>query len=206
MHSVQKGEAAKIFGLVEGTDEMDEEEHRKVVDGIRVFREGIAKQMEGFKLQNEGMAIVQDTVAKHPLWALDPLLDAAMVGTRGSKPHPTASIGKHVKHKCPTPSPIPTPTTTLSTSTDIVPTPENATPSSLQDITTSQWKAYWINVNGVHKYKCSGCGMVQTMRNPVLSHMRLIHTETELGPCPHCGEFTSTNNDSYQHVYQCCQE
>ena len=36
-------EAGKIFWLLEGTDEMDEEECRKVVDRIRVFREGIAK-------------------------------------------------------------------------------------------------------------------------------------------------------------------
>ena len=58
-----------------------------------------------------------------------------MVGSGDSKPHPTASISKHVKPKCPDPSPIPTPTP--STSTDIVPTPETATPSSFQDITTS---------------------------------------------------------------------
>ena len=64
------GQAGKIFGLLEGTDEMDEEECRKMVDGIRAFREGITKQMEGLKLQDEGMAIVQDAVAKHPLWAL----------------------------------------------------------------------------------------------------------------------------------------
>ena len=158
----------------------------------RVFREGITKQMEGLKLQDDYLAIVQDAVVKHPLRTLGPLLDAAMVDSRGFQPHPTASIGKHVKCKCP-PNPHPYPIHFYQT----VPTPETATPSSLQDIATSQWKAYQINVDGVHKYKCSGCGVVQTMSNAVLSHIRLIHTNTKLGPCPHCGEFTSTNNDSY---------
>ena len=99
------GEAGKIFGLLEGIDEMDEEECRKVVNGIKLFREGITKQMEGLRLQDEGLAIVQEAVVKHPLKALGPLLDAAMVGSRGSEPHPTASIGKHVKCKCATPCP-----------------------------------------------------------------------------------------------------
>ena len=76
------GEAGKIFGLLEGTDEMNEEEHRKVVNGIKVFREGITKQMEGLRLQDEGLAIVQEAVAKHPLRTLGPLLDTAMVGSR----------------------------------------------------------------------------------------------------------------------------
>ena len=53
------GEAWKIFGLLEGTDEIDEEECRKVVDGIKLFREGIAEQIEGLKLQDKGLAIVQ---------------------------------------------------------------------------------------------------------------------------------------------------
>ena len=97
-------EAGKIFGLLEG---MDEEEHRKVVNGIKVFREGIAKQTEGLRLQDEALAIVQEAVAKHPLRALGPLLDAAMVGSRHSRPHSTASIDKHVKHKCPALSPNP---------------------------------------------------------------------------------------------------
>ena len=83
------GEAGKIFGLLEGMDEMDEEECRKVVNGVNIFREGITKQMEGLKLQDEGLAIVQEAVAKHPLRALGPLLDAAMVGSRGSKTYPT---------------------------------------------------------------------------------------------------------------------
>ena len=52
------GEAGKIFGLLEGTDEIDEEECRKVVDGITLFREGIVKQIEGLKLQDEGLAIM----------------------------------------------------------------------------------------------------------------------------------------------------
>ena len=107
------GEAGKIFGLLEGMDEMEEEECSKVVDGIKVFREDITKQKEGLMLQDEGLAIVQDAVARHPLRALGPLLDAAVVGSRGGKPHPTASIGKHVKHKCPTPSPITTPSPPL---------------------------------------------------------------------------------------------
>ena len=102
------GEAGKIFGLLEGKDEIDEEECRKVVNGIKVFREGITKQMEGLKLKDEGLAIVREAVAKHPLRALGPLLDAAMMGSRGGQPHPTASIGKHVKQKCPAPSPIST--------------------------------------------------------------------------------------------------
>ena len=99
---LELGEAGKIKGLLEG---IDEEECRKVVDGIRVFREGITKQMEGLKLQDEGLAIVQDAVAEHPLTALGPLLDAAITSSRGSKPHPTASISKHEKCKCPAPSP-----------------------------------------------------------------------------------------------------
>ena len=33
------GEAGKIFGLLAGTDEMDEEEQRKTVEGIRLFRQ-----------------------------------------------------------------------------------------------------------------------------------------------------------------------
>ena len=99
--------------------------------------------MGGLKLQDEGLAMVQDVVAKHPLRALGPLLDAAMVGLRGSKFHPTASIGKHLKHKCPTPSPIatylPSPTPGQSTSTDPLPLviPDTAT-SSAQDIPSSQ--------------------------------------------------------------------
>ena len=192
-------EAGKIFGLLEGTGEMDEEECRKVVNGIKVFREGITKQMEGFSLQDEGLAIVQEAVANHPLRAFGPLLDAAMVGSRCSQPHPTASIGKHVKHKCCSPTHLPPhsyPGPSTPTNTSTLPTAETATPSS-EDIPSSQWKATRINVDGVHKYKCSGCGVVQTMRNAVLSHIRVIHTKTKLGPCCHCGEFISTNNDSY---------
>ena len=92
--------------------------------------------MEVLRLQDECLAIVQETVAKHPLRALGPLVDAAMVGSRGSKPYPTASIGKHVKCKCPSPSPIPLPTSTptpgqsTSTDTSTLPIPETATPSS----------------------------------------------------------------------------
>ena len=93
------GEAGKIFRLLEGADEMDE--HKKVVDRIRVFQEGITKHMEGLKLQDEGLANVQDAVAKHLLRTLGPLLDAAMVSSMGSKPHLTASISKNVKCKCP---------------------------------------------------------------------------------------------------------
>ena len=52
------GEAGKIFGLLEGTDEMDEK-CRKVVEGIKVFREGITKQIEGLKLQDESLAWMQ---------------------------------------------------------------------------------------------------------------------------------------------------
>ena len=73
------GEAGKIFGLLAGTDEIDEEEQWKTVEGIRLFRQGIAKQIKGLKMQDEGLAIVQEAVAKHPLRALGPLLDAAMV-------------------------------------------------------------------------------------------------------------------------------
>ena len=62
----------------------------KLSMGFKVSREGIAKQMGGLKLQDEGLAMVQDVVAKHPLRALGPLLDAAMVGLRGSKFHPTS--------------------------------------------------------------------------------------------------------------------
>ena len=100
--------------MLEGTDEIDEEEHRKVVDGIKLFREGIAKQIEELKLQDKGLAIVEEVVAKHPLRALGPLLDAAIVGLRGRKTHPAASTGKHVKGKCPAPIPsatyLPSPT------------------------------------------------------------------------------------------------
>ena len=38
-----------------------------MIDGIKVFREGIAKQMEGLRLQDESLAIVQEAVAKHHL-------------------------------------------------------------------------------------------------------------------------------------------
>ena len=76
----------------------------KWLTGLKAFREGITKQMEGLNLQDEGLAIVQDAVAKHPLRAFGPLLDAAMVSSSGSKLHPTASICKHVKCKCPAPS------------------------------------------------------------------------------------------------------
>ena len=198
------GEAGKIFGLLEGTDKIDEEEHWKVVDGIRLFREGIAKQIEGLKLQDKDLALVQEAVAKHPLRALGPLLDAAMVGLRGVNTHPAASPGQHVMGtssapipsdtclSCPTPTPGPSTSTDTSTSA----TPDTAIPST-QDIPTSQWNATRINVNGRCKYKCSGCGVVQTMRNAVLTHIRVVHTKTELSPCPHCGQFTYTNNDSY---------
>ena len=100
------GEAGKIFGLLEGTDEIDEEEHWKVVDGIKLFREGIAKQVKGLKLQDKGLAIVQEAVAKHPLRALGPLLDAAMVGSRCGKTHPAASFGQHVMGKVLPPSQV----------------------------------------------------------------------------------------------------
>ena len=172
------GEAGKIFGLLEGTNEIHEEECRKVVDGIKLFREGIGKQIEGLKLQDEGLAIVHETVAKHPLRALGPLMDAAMVGLRGSKTHPAASTGKHVKGKCPTPipsatylpSPTPTPAPSTLTNTLTLATPDTATPSA-QAIPTSQSTVTRINVDGVCKYKCTGCGVVQTMRNVVLSHI-----------------------------------
>ena len=199
------GEAGKIFGLLEATDEIDEEEHQKVVDRIKLFREGIAKQIRGLKLQDKGLAIVQEAVAKHPLRALGPLLDAAMVELRGSKTHPVASTGQHVMGKSfapipstnylPSPTPTPGPSTLTNTST-LAP-PDTAIPSA-QAIPTSQWTATRINVDGMHKYKCSGCGVVQAMRNAVLSHIRVVHTKTKLGPCPHCGVFTSTSNDSYR--------
>ena len=35
------GEAGKIFGLLEGTEGIDEQECQRVVDGIKLFREGI---------------------------------------------------------------------------------------------------------------------------------------------------------------------
>ena len=179
------GEAGKIFGLLEGTDEIDEEECWKVVDGIKLFREGIAKQIEGLKLQDEGLALVQEAIAKHPLRALGPLLDAAMVGSRGGKTHPAASTGQHVMGKSSAPIPsdtcLPSPTLTpgpsMSTNTSTSATPDTAIPSA-QDIPTSQWTATGINVDGMCKYKCSGCGVVQTMRNAVLSHIRVVHTKT----------------------------
>ena len=196
------GGAGKIFELPEETDEIDEEEHRKVVDGYsgRVLQ----KQIEGLKLQDEGLAIVQEAVAKHPLRALDPLLDAAMVGLRGSKTHSATSSGKHVKGKCPAPipsatdlpSPTPTPGPSTLTDTSTLATPDTATPSA-QAIPSSQWTATRINVDSVHKYKCSGCGVAQTTGNAVFSHIRVFYTKTELSPCLHCGLFTSTNNDSY---------
>ena len=165
------GKAGKIFGLLEGTDEIDEQECQKVVDGIKLFRYGIAKQIEGLKLQDEGLALVQEAVAKHPLRALGPLLDAAMVGLRGGKTHPAASTGQHVMGKSSDPipsdtclsSPSPTPGPSTLTDTSTSATPDTAIPSS-QDIPTSQWTATRINVNGMHKYKCSGCGVVHTMR------------------------------------------
>ena len=99
------------------------------------------------------------------------------------------------------PTPTPGPSTLTNTSTSVTPDTDIA---SAQDIPTSQWTASRVNVDGMHKYKCSGCDVVQTMRNAVLSHIRVVHTKTELGPCPHCGQFTLTNNDSYRwHVYQC---
>ena len=204
------GEVGKILGLLEGTDAIDEQEHWKVVDGIKLFREGIGKQIEGLKLQDEGLAIVQEAVAKHPLRALGPLLDAAMVGLRGSKTHPIASTGQHVMGKSSAPIPsathTPTPGPLTLTDTSSLATPDMAIPS-VQAIPTSQWTATRIKVDGVQKYKCSGCGVVQTMRNAVLSHIRVVHTKTKLGSCPHCGVFSTTNNNSYcQHVYQCGKE
>ena len=77
------GEAGKLFGLLEGMDEMDEKEHRKVVNSIKVFREGIAKQMEGLRLQHEGLAIVQEAVVKHPLSAFGPLVGCCYDGFKG---------------------------------------------------------------------------------------------------------------------------
>ena len=190
---------------MEGTDEIDEKECQKVGDGIKLFREGRAKQIKGLKLQDEGLATVQEAVVKHPLRALGPLLDAAMVGSRGGKIHPAASTGQHVKGKSSAPIPsntcLPSPTPTLgpSTLTDTLAsaTPDTAIPSA-QAIPTSQWTATRINVDGTCKYKCSGCGVVQTMRNTFLSHIRVVYTKTELCPYPHCGVFTSTNNDSYR--------
>ena len=99
------GEAGKIFGLLAGTDEMDEEEQQKTVEGIRLFRQGIVKKIEGLKMQDEGLAIVQEAVAKHPLRALGPLLDAAMVGLREVTTIAAASPGKHVM--CTSSAPIP---------------------------------------------------------------------------------------------------
>ena len=99
------GEAGKIFGLLEGTDEIDEQEHQKVVDGIKLFREGIAKQIKGLKQQDKGLALVQEVVAKHPLRVLGPLLDAAVVGLRGGKTHPAASTGQYVMGKSSAPIP-----------------------------------------------------------------------------------------------------
>ena len=61
------GEAGKIFGLLEGTDEIDEQECRRVVEGIKLLREGIAKQIEGLKLQ-EGLAIVHWASCWMQLW------------------------------------------------------------------------------------------------------------------------------------------
>ena len=129
-------------------------------------------------------------LVKHPLRALGPLLDAAMVSMRGSKTHPAASTGKHVMGKCPSPipsatylppTPIPGPSTLTDTSTLV--TLDTATPSA-QAILTSQWTATRINVDSVCKYKCSGCGVVQTTRNSVLSHIRVVHTKIELSPVP----------------------
>ena len=75
---------------------MDEEEQWKTVEGIRLFRQGIVKQIEGLRMQDEGLAIVQEAVAKHPLRALGPLLDAAMVGSREVTTIAVASPGQHV--------------------------------------------------------------------------------------------------------------
>ena len=223
------GEAGKIFGLLAGTDEMDEEEQWKTVEGIRLFRQGIAKQIEGLKMQDKGLAIVQEAVAKHLLRALGPLLDAAMVGLREVTTIAAASPGKHVTGTSSTPipcdpclsSPTPTPGPSMSSPTpppgpstsSPTPTPGPSTSSptptcdpsmltdtaipSAHDMPTSQWTAIRHNVDGMCKYKCSGCDLVQTMRNAVLSHIRVVHTKTELGPCPHCGKFTSTNSNSY---------
>ena len=104
-----------------------------------------------------------------------------------SRPHPSATY---------LPSPTPTPGPSTSTDTMTLVTPDTATPSA-QAMPTSQWTATRINVDGVCKYKCSGCGVVQTTRNTVLSHIRVIHTKTELSPYPHGGVFSSTNNNSY---------
>ena len=146
------------------------------------------KQIEGLKLQNEGLVIVQEVVVKHPLRALGPLLDAAMVVSRGSKTHPAASTGKHVMGKCPVPIPsatylpsaTPTPGPSTSTDTSTLVTPDTATPSA-QAIPTSQRTATRINVDGVFKYKCSGCCVVQTRRNAVLSHIR-VSTQNRTQP------------------------
>ena len=223
------GEAGKIFGLLAGTDEMDEEEQRKTVEGIRLFRQGIVKQIEGLRMQDEGLAIVQEAVAKHPLRALGPLLDAAMVGLREVTTVAAAYPGQHVTGTSSTPiasdpcmsSPTPTPGPSTSSPTPTpgpstsfpthTPGPSTSSPTpthgpststeaaipSAHDIPSSRWTAIRLNVDGMHKYKCSGCDLVQAMRNAVLSHIRVVHTKTELSPCPHCGKFTSTNSDSY---------
>ena len=107
----------------------------------KLFREGISKQIKGLKLQDKGLALVQEAVAKHPLRALDPLLDAAVVGSRGGKTHPVASTGQHVMGKSsapipsdtclPSPTCIPGPSTSTNTLTSV--TPNTAIPSA-QDI------------------------------------------------------------------------
>ena len=179
-------------------------------------------------MQDKGLAIVQEAVAKHPLRVLGPLLDAAMVGLREVTTIAAASPDKHVmgtssapipsdpclSSPTPTPgpsmsSPTPTPGPSMSSPTP-TPGPSMSSPTpipgpsmltdtaipSAHDIPTSQWTASMLNVDRMHKYKCSGCDLVQ-MRNAVLSHIRVVHTKMELGPCPHCGKFTSTNKDLY---------
>ena len=130
----------------------------------------------------------------------DPCLSSPTPTTGPSTSSPTPTPGPLPSSPTPTPGPSmssPTPTHGPSTSTN------TAIPSA-HDIPTSQWTAIRLNVDGMCKYKCSGCDLVQTMRNAVLSHIRVVHTKMELGPCPHCGKFTYTNSDSYrQHVYQC---
>ena len=160
--------------------------------------------MEGLKLQDEGLAMVQEAVAKHPLRALGPLLDAARWVQGVISLILQLPLVNMSSVNVPPPAPLPPtwpplllllahPLLLIHRLYPLLTLPHQVH----KTFPSSQWTATRIKVNGVHKYKCSGCGVVHTTRNAVLSHIRVVHTKTELCPCPHCGVFTSTNNDSY---------
>ena len=84
-----------------------------MVLGIDIIREGILKQREGLKLQDEELAVVQAAMKDNPLRALSPLLAALMAGNKATPPSGDGHVAK-CKATVPIHQP---PTTTPSIST-----------------------------------------------------------------------------------------